>query len=251
MKRSLEYEDASVLDILENGSTLAGEIEHSTVFESAYKPCLATVGQLEDCARRRDALIMSATKSSGSDELDRAVLKETREEIQLVWADGPWKLSELEAGATLSRRFPLEQGDKIRMVDDYSVSGVNDSCAIHTKLDLQVVDIFVAAVKSFSREMQGSSKSTSMVAKTYDLKSAYRQIPVRPDHLKFAYFCIYNCENDGVEICRSRTLPFGATQSVYSLLRLSRMLHCVACRGAKSSKDGLLERTLRSVCKIS
>eukprot|EP00438_Fugacium_kawagutii_P011446 Skav223456 [mRNA] locus=scaffold184:128814:130232:- [translate_table: standard] len=119
------------------------------------------------------------------------------------------------------------------MIDDYSVPGVNDYCTIHTKLDLHVVDTFVATVKSFFQSMKAEGKATSLLAKTYDLKSAYRQIPIRVDHRRFAYFCIYNPPSKQVEIYRSLTLPFGATHSVYSFLRLARMLHRIACRGAK------------------
>ena len=85
--------------------------------------------------------------------------------------------------------FSLMQGEKIRMIDDYSVSGVNDSCTIHTKLDLHVVDTFIAAIRSYFGAMKLKGNDVSLLAKTYDLKSAYRQIPVRSDHLKYAYFC--------------------------------------------------------------
>lgn len=165
--------------------------------------------------------------------MDEAVLKETEEELAKGWADGPWELGSLEKGATISRRFPLLQGEKIRMIDDYSVSGVNDSCTINTKLDLHVIDTFVAAAKSYFEEMDACGNDVSLQAKAYDLKSAYRQIPIRNDHLKYGYFCIFNCEKGAVEIHRSRTLPFGATHSVYNFLRLARMIHCISSRGAK------------------
>ena len=105
------------------------------------------------------------------------MLKETEEESAKGWANGPWELGSLEKGATISRRFPLLQGEKIRMIDDYSVSGVNDSCTINTKLDLHVTDTFVAAAKSYFEEMDACG-------------------------------CIFNCEKGAVEIYRSRTLPF-------------------------------------------
>ena len=148
---SIEYEDVEALKILEEGSTLAGEIEGAPVFQKAYKPCVATIEQLEENAEKRNLLVLSMTKPSESLELDVAVLQETRDEISKGWADGPWKLEQLERGATISRRFPLSQGEKTRMIDDYSVSGVNDSCTIHSKLDLQVVDTFVAVIKSYLR----------------------------------------------------------------------------------------------------
>ena len=229
---SLNYEDIEVLQLLEKGSTLAGEIDSSSMFQPSFKPCIITVQQLESQAEMRNNLVMRMTRSSGDKALDEAVLRETREEIACRWADGPWNLDDLEYGSTISRRFPLQQGQKIRMIDDYSVSGVNDSCTIHTKLDLHVVDTFIAAIQAYFDGMAALGRDSSLVAKTYDLKSAYRQVPVRNDHLKFGYFCIYNHESDQVEIYRSRTLPFGATHSVFNFLRLARMIHCIACRGA-------------------
>ena len=229
---SLGYEDIEVLQILEKGSTLAGEIDASSVFQRSFKPCITTVQQLEEHAEKRNSLVMRMTKSSGDRGLDAAVLKETRDEIARGWADGPWRVEDLERGATISRRFPLVQGSKIRMIDDYSVSGVNDSCTINTKLDLHAVDTFIAAVRAYFDGMRSQDRDMSLTAKTYDLKSAYRQVPVREDHLKFGYFCIYNHETDEVELYRSRTLPFGATHSVFNFLRLARMIHHIACRGA-------------------
>ena len=120
-------------------------------------------------------------------------------EIEKGWADGPWPLEALEQGATISRRFPLQQGDKVRMIDDYRISGVNDSCTLNSKLDLHVVDTFVATIKAFFQAMNAAGRETLVLAKTYDLKSAYRQVPVLSCHLKFAYFCIYNHEKQAVE----------------------------------------------------
>ena len=138
-----------------------------------------TLEQLEENAEKQNMLVLSMTKPSESLDLDVAV--------------------------------PLAQGEKIRMIDDYSVSGVNDSCTIHSKLDLHMIDTFFAVIKSYFEKKLGAAADCSLLARTYDLKSAYRQIPVRRDHLKYAYFCIYNHELQAVEIYRSRPLPFGAT----------------------------------------
>ena len=110
------------------------------------------------------------------------------------------------------------------MIDDYTVSGVRDSCATFSKLDLHAIDTFIAVVRRYFEDMNAVGKNGELLAKTFDLKSAYRQIPVRSDHMKYGYFCIYNCKTSCVEIYRSKTLPFGATQSVFSFLRLARML---------------------------
>ena len=117
------------------------------------------------------------------------------------------------------------------MIDDFSVSSVNDSCIVHNKIDLHMIDTFAAMVKRFFALCDERGVSSGLVAKTYDLKSAYRQVPIRKDHLKFAYFSVLNHRLGRAQIYRLKTLPFGATHSVYSFLRLSRMLFALATQG--------------------
>ena len=70
-----------------------------------------------------------------------------------------------------------------------------------------------------------------LLSKTYDLKSAYRQVPIRKSHLKFAYFSVFNHKLGVAQIYQLQTLLFGATHSVYNFLRLSKVLHAIAVRG--------------------
>lgn len=124
------------------------------------------------------------------------------------WGDGPWRLDQLEEDAVIPGRFPLVQGDKVRVIDDYSISGTNDARAIHIRLDLRVIDPFVAAVRAHFSGMGFVQKDMWLSAKPYDLKSAYRQIPVREDNLKSAYCCVYNCETAKFEVHRSKDAAF-------------------------------------------
>ena len=229
--KDLGYDDMGVLSLVRTGATLAGEIEHTEIFQSQFKPCLITMQQLEDDSVRRNHFILNLTKSSGDRSLDKPLLNETREELSCGWAEGPFDPAALEQGATISRRFALVQGQKTRMIDDFSISGVNDSCIIHNKIDLHLIDTFAATSKSYFGECRSHGCEGSLEGKTYDLKGAYRQVPIRADHLKFAYFSIYNCETNRVEVYRLKTLPFGATHIVYNFLRLARMLYTIMVRG--------------------
>lgn len=227
----LQFEDTECLKLLSEGATLAGPVQFSPSFQSQYKPCLATLSQLENNADKMNAAVLKLTSSSGSLELDQQLLEETRLEVERGWAEGPYSLDELPRGATVSRRFALSQGSKVRMIDDFSISGVNDSCEVNNKLDLHMIDTFCSLVKLFFRRCAETGVGSGLRAKTYDLKSAYRQVPVRPDHYKYAFFSIYNHERGCNEIYKIKTMPFGATHSVYNFLRLSKMLHTIAVRG--------------------
>lgn len=96
------------------------------------------------------------TVSSGDDSLDEILYKETMSEMAKGWVTGPYELSELETGATISRRFPLAQGQKTRLIDDFTISGVNDSCIIHNKVDLHMIDTFCAGMRRFFRGAETS-----------------------------------------------------------------------------------------------
>ena len=231
MLEDIGYKDCQVVDILTEGASLAGEIASSPIFASQFKPCLATLSQLEVDAGKRNEVIMNMTKSSGSEETDRQLLEETRLEVEKGWAEGPIPFESVAAGSVISRRFPLIQGSKTRMIDDYSISGVNDSCVINNKLDLHIIDTFCALVRSFFLGCGAIGKDCSLVAKTYDLKSAYRQVPVHPAHYKYAFVSVYNCERDCAEVYMMKTMPFGATHSVYNFLRLAKALHAIAATG--------------------
>ena len=220
--QDIGYQDIKCLDLIETGSTLAGDIQRCDIFKAQYKPCLMALDQLQKDSRSRNEYIMKMTVSAGSDELDRQLLEETREELSKGWAEGPFSIDELEDGATVSRHFPLIQGKKTRMIDDISTSGVNDSCATFNKIDLHVVDTFSSVVRKFFHRCANCGKSGDLLGKTYDLKSAYRQVPIS----------VYNLEGKA-QIYRLKTLPFGATHSVYSFLRCYRMLYSIAVQGLR------------------
>ena len=229
MLESIAYEDMEVLELLRCGSPLAGEIPKSCAFEESYKPCLLTLPQLKGDAAKRNQAILASCRSSGDAAVDRQLLEETQEEVRLGWARGPFE--QVPDGCVVSRRFPLVQGAKTRMIDDYSISGINDTAATSNKVDLHMVDTFAAVVREFFQQCGEAGLDCKLVAKTYDLKSAYRQVPIREDHLCYSYFSIYNCDRECAEVYQLVTLPFGATHSVYSFLRLSRSLYALASRG--------------------
>ena len=131
----------------------------------------------------------------------------------------------------MSRRFALVQGAKTRMIEDFSISEINGSCEVSNKLDLNMIGSFCALVKQYFRERNGFQKSKSLVGKTYDLKSAYNHMPIRPAHYRFAYFRVCNHCKSCVEIYQLKMMPFGATHSVYCFLWLARMLYWIATQG--------------------
>ena len=94
----------------------------------------------------------------------------------------------------------LVQSNKTRMIDDFSISRVNDSCTIHSKIDLHMINTLGSVIRRYFRLSSELQADSRLWAKTFDLKSAYRQVPIKTEHLRFAFFSIYSCETQAAEI---------------------------------------------------
>lgn len=230
MLREIEYEDIGAIDLFVDGATLAGEAEPNPMFKQRLKPVMVTLDQLCRDAHRRNQVVLNFARSSGDDELGRIMLNETLDEIEHGWLEGPFRLQEdgapyrgglapTRSQDSLNRRFQCQCGERLMC---FSWQDRTSPCGHLTALVRSLV-------------MQGKLRGVdcSLQGKTYDLKSAYRQVPIHPAHCKFGYISLYNHELGEAQIYRLKTLRFGATHSVYCFLRLARTIYAVATLGLK------------------
>ena len=79
------FADVGALKILSEGGRLAGEMEPSPSFVAQYKPCLATMEQLEMNAAKMNEAVMRMTTSSGDPTIDDQLRCETLLEVEKGW----------------------------------------------------------------------------------------------------------------------------------------------------------------------
>lgn len=98
-------------------------------------------------------------------------------------------------------------------------------------------DRSVAVTLSIGETLRGSLRATwsvsqarSLVVRTLDLKSAYRQLLVRRDKRWCNIVQVFNTDKNSHEVCVSRALPFGATAAVYHFNRLAKVLRAVGTK---------------------
>ena len=227
----LGYSDIGVIDELANGTELVGEVPPCGVFEKSFKAAEITVEGLARSSRSSRFQQFYKCRSSGDGEVDELVFAKTQEEVRLGWARGPYTLEELPEGATISRRFGLRQPGKIRLIDDLSASNVNQTVQCSESPKPHSVD-FVAALKL---NMLRQGVGTSIKGRSFDLKSAYKQLAISARSLIFAFVAVYNPGTKKPEIYQLLAAPFGATRSVYSFLRASPRV--VVHRGQRTETD--------------
>lgn len=183
-------------------------------------------------------------------ELDRVTWEKTLQEKDKGWISGPFWLQEMErmmAGHPwiVTRRFPLQQKDKVRLMDDCLSSGLNSAFSAANKLRLMAVDTLVALFLCIARCMKsggcmrlvlsdGKVLSISpsahwdgdfnLVGRTLDLESAYKQATSHPEDQWCRSIVVWNPVDKTPSFFLTSALMFGSTAAVYAFNRLSKSL---------------------------
>ena len=251
------YPDVAIVDEVSQGLPLTGPMPVSNVFPPKFRPALITCEQLRSASKWMGPASCAKIKSCGSAQTDEAVWQDTMDEQSKGWLSGPFHSYEQVAGqcgssVAVSRRFGIVQGHKTRSIDDYSESQVNATVSAREKVELQTVDDTVALYKCALESIQpdglviitlanGShlagrlprdcspARAKKWLGKAFDLKSAYRQIPTRPEESWATVLGVYDPHRKAPAFFQQLALPFGAVGSVFGFNRLSRAIWAAGC----------------------
>ena len=89
---------------------------------------------------------MSECRGSGDTEVDAEVWRQILDERDRGWLVGPLDDESVPFDAPISKRFGLRQRHKIRLIDDFSESSVNQTVMAYESPVLHTIDVAGAAV---------------------------------------------------------------------------------------------------------
>ena len=220
------YPDPGVFEEIAFGTVLTGCVPQTGVFDPTFKPALMTTNELVDSAETSNKAIFHSVRSSGDAEVDSIVFQKTLEERDAGWLRGPVQFKELTHGCVLSRRFGLKQPNKVRLIDDLSKSNINSTVQTPEAPRPHSTDV----VASLALALLLGSSEKRVLGKTFDLKSAYRQLGIHPNSLSCSYIVCFDPVARGPAIFQMLAVPFGGSRSVYSFLRIVRVIWWIACK---------------------
>ena len=90
-----------------------------------FKPPELSVGALRSSAGKVRAAVRQSTRFFGDPAMDQTLWDKTLTEVEKGWLVGPMEWEMLTGSEVVSKRFPLQEGQKVRPIDDYSVSSIN------------------------------------------------------------------------------------------------------------------------------
>ena len=223
----LGYKDAKVIDEVIKGFPMTGWTEESGVFVPDVRPPDMTLSELRGIALGLNHAVVDSLAQAGASELDVPAWEETQAEIQNGWLE-PCEVDDLRL-VHVAKRFPLQQGGKLRLIDDFSAAGVNQTVGMAEKLRVESVDELAATILVMLRKSEGNIL-LDLVGRTFDLKSAYKQFGVDVEHQKTLRIAQRHPDG-GVKYFAVQSLPFGATASVSSCLRIAASIKFIGTVG--------------------
>ena len=186
------YPDCEVFDEVVQGFELTGTVGHVRCFDPCFKPAKITAAELEGSACAGRQSLLGSVRSSGDAFIDSEVFAKTQDEVNCGWLEGPFELSELPPNAVVSRRFGIKQGVgdklKVRLIDDFSASGVNSTVQVDSNAKLHTLDV----VAALCMELLRASPEAEWVGKTVDLSAAYRQLALSPKSRWVSFVAVFD-----------------------------------------------------------
>ena len=251
--RQTDYPDLDIVDEVMEGIRLVGPAAESKAFPAGMTPAQQTVEQLQAQAVWRRRATIGKCRSSGDEVADQELWSQSMAEVDDDWLTGPfYNESEVTSKVGTSdwictRRFPLKQTDKIRLIDDGLESGLNSAYSCYNRLELMDMDSVVALAHSILKAFVGSGdrsfklrlgsgeilegpvhkswgKTCSLVGRTLDLKAAYKQLAVSPEQGFVRVLTAYDPIRRVPAFFIINALPFGATSAVYGFNRVAKSL---------------------------
>ena len=119
-------------------------------------------------------------------------------------------------------RFAVDQGTKIRAIDDASISGsmANLGAAMTEKLEVPSTDSNIAICKA----ERGAAPRDDVVAWVLDESKAYRQIAVRQDHRRYTVMASTDPSRPQVGYFVLLVHPFGLSAAFFNYNRRAALL---------------------------
>ena len=250
------FDDSSIFEEMKDGFRLCGQAKASGAFPLGHQPAQQSVEELKRQARWLRASVIGKCKPFDGGDLDKISWDKTIKERDLGWISGPFSFLEMEQMMEdqpwiVTRRFPLQQKDKVRLIDDCLSSGLNSAYSSANKLRLMAVDALVSlflcisgcmAKKGSMRLVLADGKALTvspsahwegdcgLVGRTLDLESAYKQATSHPEDRWCRGIVVWNPNDKVPAFFITSALMFGSTAAVYAFNRLSKSLwHLQTC----------------------
>ena len=224
----LGYTDEHLIEDIAHGFELTGWLRKSGSFASGVKRPAFNRETLVKLSNGLNRATLKSLERRQESNLEEGTWSETVSEIEKGWI---WEdFSGSTNGKVIAKRFGIQQGSKLRVIDDCTCGGLNNSVGLSEKFQLHSIDQ-MASMIAHSFAVLGRGNHPKIFGRTYDLRSAYKQFPISARDRDLLRIAVNRPGANSPSIFGVNALPFGAVGSVAGFLRISHALWFIGAVG--------------------
>ena len=219
MMEEAKCPDISLVQDIRQGFRISGWMPLSGNSRPKVKRPAMSMDTLQILSKGLNKSVLDRLGNRQDPELESAAWQETRKELAAGWT---WLANDADiSGLLIALRFALRQGPtKIRLIDDCTINGLNNTIGLRECFELHTIDKLAAmAVRALGDASEEGL--TDWVGRTFDLRSAYKQYGIHPSDRQRLRIGVNQPGCSRPTLLGVNSLPFGATGSVSAFLRVA------------------------------
>ena len=136
--------DDKLMQHMCEGFRLTGWLSQGGLFPPKVRPPSFSVETLKCLASDLNQTTIAKMRVRMDEDLERATWEETEKELQNGWIFADTKSSVELCALALARRFGIRQLDKVRVIDDASICGINATVGLKYGFQMHSIDRYAA-----------------------------------------------------------------------------------------------------------
>ena len=230
-----EAKDQEYVEQFKQGLNIVGPVQRSFRWKEKPGNQELTVSQLDARAWEIRERVVNKLRTNPSQKHIGNIWEATIKDRDAGYCRGPFT-HQLQVSQELedqdwipTPRFPREQKDKVRPIDDCKDNLINAASKVTEWLELASTDRNVGLIRKLYRKLaakHGPEKARTMIAGwVLDEADAYRQIGVNPSQRKYAVIALVNPQTGEVNYFIMTGHSFGLVNAVYNYNRRSALIN--------------------------
>ena len=176
---ALGYPAKELMGDLSMGMPIAGVVPAAPTLTSRGKDSIWSVEEWKKSIPKLNAINIAMVVKTTGTKLATECYERTMKEVADGWVADPVPVSAVDANRPLTPRYaaPEQHGNghkKIRLIDDFRASGVNDTVSVADKRIPDGLDGFLATCSAYQRLLEGRE----LLACSVDFAHAYKRAPL-------------------------------------------------------------------------
>ena len=218
---NLSYQDEKLTTDLSRGLPVAGYVPHANCLTIRPQPAKTSISDWSDGIEQRNILVYDRLMRSANTDLAAACWDKTAAEVSRGWVSAPQPITpDILRTLPLTPRFCILEdhgsGPKHRLIDDYKMSGINDTLELEDTSVPQSLNTAYAMARTYGL----AGCQLQLLVTIVDFAHAYKHVGIDTAQDFFSYIALVD-KTGSPFYAKLNTQPFGSRRAPSNWARVT------------------------------